>query len=179
MSEPVGAARRATPGRRSATGSIQVSLADQRLILRTGPGPTRTWPVSTALKGAGERIGSEQTPRGRHVIRALIGAGLPSGAVLVGRRPTGEIWSPVLARLHPGRDWILTRILWLSGLEPGFNRLGHVDSMRRFIYIHGTPDTEPMGVPLSHGCIRMRNRDVIELFDLVAPGTPVLITEEA
>jgi L,D-transpeptidase YbiS len=161
----------------TAQGSILISLAAQRLTLET-PGEGRlTWPVSTALKGAGECMGSEQTPRGRHVVRARIGAGLPAGAVLVGRRPTGEIWSPALARHHPGRDWILTRILWLSGLEPGRNRLGSVDSMRRFIYIHGTPDTEPMGEPRSHGCIRMRNADVIELFDRVAPGTPVLIAE--
>jgi L,D-transpeptidase YbiS len=162
-----------------ARGSIVISLAAQRLTLET-PGEGRlTWSVSTALKGAGERMGSEQTPRGRHVVRARIGAGLPVGAVLVGRRPTGEIWSPALARHHPGRDWILTRILWLSGLEPGRNRLGSVDSMRRFIYIHGTPDPEPMGEPRSHGCIRMRNADVIELFDRVMPGTPVLIEEDS
>jgi lipoprotein-anchoring transpeptidase ErfK/SrfK len=158
-------------------GSIRVSIAAQRLELMSPGSPTKIWTVSTARKGAGEQTGSEQTPRGRHVIRACIGHGLPPGAVLVGRRPTGEVWSPALARHHPERDWILSRILWLSGLEPGFNRLGTVDSMRRFIYIHGTPDTEPMGVPLSHGCIRMRNADVIELFERVRPGTPVLIEE--
>src|SRR5690606_20033273 len=117
------------------------------------------------------------TPRGRHVVRARIGAGAPAGAVFRGRRPTGEVWSPELAARYPGRDWILSRILWLSGREPGFNRLGGVDSMRRYIYIHGTPDDQPMGVPLSHGCVRMRNADVIELFDLVPPGTEVLIHE--
>ena len=77
-----------------------------------------------------------------------IGAGAPLGAVFVGRRPTGEIWTPELAAAHPGRDWILTRILWLCGEEPGFNRLGEVDTMRRYIYIHGAPDTVPMGVPM-------------------------------
>lgn len=166
------------PERRAAAGAtVRISLASQRLLLASPSGGRRSWPVSTARKGPGERLGSEQTPRGRHVIRARIGAGLPAGAVLVGRRPTGEVWTPALARHHPERDWILSRILWLSGTEPGFNRLGTVDTMRRFIYIHGTPDTEPMGAPHSHGCIRMRNVDVIELFDLVAPGTPVLITE--
>ena len=94
---------------------------------------------------------------------------------MVGRRHTGEIYTPELARQFPERDWILSRILWLCGLEPGKNRGGSVDTMRRYIYIHGTPDSEPMGVPKSHGCIRMRNQDVIRLFDMVTPGTPVLI----
>jgi len=156
---------------------IEIDLARQRLALH-GPGrAAREWPVSTARNGAGERWGSEQTPRGRHVVRARIGAGLPPGAVLVGRRPTGEIWTPALAQAHPGRDWILTRILWLSGLERGRNRLGEVDTMRRYIYIHGTPDDQPLGVPASHGCIRMRNTDVIELFELAPAGTEVLIHE--
>ena len=138
-------------------------------------GSSSRFPVSTAAAGAGERMGSEQTPRGRHVIRAKIGAGQPLGAVFIGRRPSGEIYSEHLARRSPGRDWILTRILWLSGLEVGRNRLGSVDSMRRFIYIHGTPDSEPMGVPASHGCIRMTNSDVVTLFDQVATGTLVEI----
>ena len=133
--------------------------------------------MSTALKGVGQSEGSHCTPLGRHQIRARIGAGLEQGAVLVGRRPTGEVWTPSLSAQHPQRDWILSRILWLSGCEPGVNRMGSVDSMRRFIYIHGTPDVEPMGVPRSHGCIRMRNTDVIELFDRVPVGCPVLIHE--
>lgn len=156
---------------------IEIDLARQRLALYRPGGPVREWPVSTARNGAGERLGSEQTPRGRHVIRARIGAGLPPGAVLVGRRPTGEIWTPELGRTHPGRDWILTRILWLSGLERGRNRLGDVDTMRRYIYIHGTPDDQPLGVPASHGCIRMRNADVLELFELAPAGIEVLIHE--
>jgi lipoprotein-anchoring transpeptidase ErfK/SrfK len=123
--------------------------------------------------------GSRQTPRGQHVIRAKIGAGAPPGAVFVGRRPTGEIWSPELAARFPARDWILSRILWLSGTEVGRNRLGNVDTMRRYIYIHGTPALEPMGVAASHGCIRMRNSDVIQLFDLVNVGTRILIQEDA
>lgn len=154
---------------------IEVSLAEQRLVLRHDGVVRGSYRVSTAARGAGERLGSACTPRGRHVIRARIGAGLPVGAVLVGRRPTGEVWSPALAAEHPGRDWILTRILWLSGCEPGRNRLGDVDTMRRYVYIHGTPDSEPMGVPRSHGCIRMRNDDVVELFELVPVGTEVRI----
>jgi lipoprotein-anchoring transpeptidase ErfK/SrfK len=135
--------------------------------------------VSTAANGPGEASGSGCTPRGRHVVRARIGAGAAVGAVFVGRRPTGEIWTPELAAQFPQRDWILTRILWLSGCEPGFNRLGSVDSMRRYIYIHGTPDSEPMGEPRSHGCIRMRNCDVIALFERVPVGTPVDIVDQA
>jgi lipoprotein-anchoring transpeptidase ErfK/SrfK len=134
-----------------------------------------SYPVSTASKGVGELVGSERTPRGRHEVRAKIGAGAPEGAVFVGRRPTGEICTPEMMAAHPGRDWILSRILWLRGLEVGKNRLGAVDSMRRTIYIHGTPDAGSLGTPASHGCIRMRNDHVIELFDLVEPGTPVEI----
>ncbi|MGD8533303.1 MAG: L,D-transpeptidase [Gammaproteobacteria bacterium] len=156
---------------------LVVDLSTQRMTLREGGEVLKVYSVSTAANGPGEQQGSEGTPRGRHVIRAKIGSGKPSGTVFVGRRPTGEVWSPQLARRHPSRDWILTRILWLSGTEVGQNRLGSVDSMRRYIYIHGTPETEPMGVPASHGCIRMRNRDVIDLFDQVPTGTPVHILE--
>ena len=137
----------------------------------------RRYRVSTARNGAGEQRGSYRTPRGRHVIRARIGAGAPLNTVFVRRRPTGELWSPELAESSPGRDWILTRILWLSGCEPGFNRLGEVDTMRRFIYLHGSPDTARMGEPGSIGCVRMRNVDIAELFDLVTAGTPVEITD--
>ncbi|MDR0633801.1 MAG: L,D-transpeptidase [Azoarcus sp.] len=153
---------------------IQIDIARQTLELFAADGARiRRYPVSTAVNGAGERAGSECTPRGRHRIRARIGAGAPPGAVFRGRRPTGEIWTPQLAAAHPGRDWILSRILWLCGEEPGRNRGGDVDSMRRYIYIHGAADDLAMGVPHSHGCINMRNRDVIELFDLVAAGTTV------
>jgi len=133
--------------------------------------------VSTAKKGVGELKDSEMTPRGWHVIRAKIGAGMASNTVFVGRRPTGEIYSRELKMTNPQRDWILTRIMWLSGLEPGFNRLGRVDTMQRYIYIHGCPDDDALGVPGSHGCIKMRNADVILLFDMVDAGTKVYITE--
>ncbi|MBI5611739.1 MAG: L,D-transpeptidase [Gammaproteobacteria bacterium] len=129
--------------------------------------------VATARNGIGERNGSECTPCGRHIVRAKIGAGQPLNAVFVSRRPTGEIYRPELRTAHPDRDWILTRILWLSGTEPGRNRLGETDTMRRFIYIHGCPDDDPMGVPSSRGCVKMRNRDIVALFDLIEPGTPV------
>ncbi|MFN3586809.1 MAG: L,D-transpeptidase family protein [Moraxellaceae bacterium] len=157
---------------------IDVSIAAQRLRLCENGQVLASYPVSTALRGAGERAGSEQTPRGAHIVRAKIGAGLPAGTVFRGRRPTGEVWTPELQAAHPGRDWILSRILWLSGTEVGRNRLGQCDSMRRYIYIHGTPDSEPMGEPRSHGCIRMRNADVIALFERVPAGTPVLIRED-
>ncbi|MCJ7837941.1 MAG: L,D-transpeptidase, partial [Burkholderiales bacterium] len=133
--------------------------------------------VSTSRNGAGELKDSYCTPRGRHIIRAKIGAGVAENTIFIGRRPRGEIYTPALGERHPGRDWILTRILWLSGCEPGFNRLGQVDTMRRYIYIHGSPDHAQMGSPGSIGCIRMHNRDIIELFEEVAPGTPVDILE--
>ena len=136
---------------------------------------SRVYSVSTAKRGAGEKNGSLCTPRGSHIIRAKIGSGEPLNSVFVRRRPTGEVWTPELHEKYPGRDWILTRILWLSGREPGRNRLGDVDTMRRYIYIHGSPDTAQMGKPGSIGCIRMRNRDVAELFELVPPYTPVEI----
>lgn len=157
---------------------IQIDLGRQCLSLFGDDGACiRRYTVSTALNGPGERQDSGCTPRGRHVVRAKIGAGAACGAVFRGRRLTGEIWTPEFAAAHPERDWILSRILWLSGCEPGWNRLGRVDSMRRYIYIHGTGDDQPMGVARSHGCVRMRNRDVIELFDLVPAGVAVMIEE--
>jgi L,D-transpeptidase YbiS len=135
------------------------------------------YPVSTARKGAGECLGSEQTPRGWHRVRAKIGGGCAQGSVFVARRPTGEIYTPALGQAQPERDWILTRILWLCGNEPGRNRSGDVDSMRRYIYIHGCPDSEPMGEPRSHGCVRMRNADIVALYEQVPAGLPVLIEE--
>ena len=150
---------------------IQIDLGKQQLIFQG-----KAYLVSTAKNGAGEKNGSLRTPRGRHIVRAKIGAGQPLGAVFVRRRPTGEVWTPELHARYPGRDWILTRILWLSGCEVGKNRLGEVDTMRRYIYIHGCPDSAELGKPGSIGSVRMRNRDVAELFDRVAPYTPVEIS---
>lgn len=134
-------------------------------------------PVATAKNGTGQMSGSECTPLGSHRIRAKIGAGVAENAVFVGRRATGEIFSEALAQAHPERDWILTRILWLCGNQTEFNRGGEVDTQRRYIYIHGAPDSHPMGVPSSHGCIKMRNNDIIALFDLVEIGTSVIINK--
>jgi L,D-transpeptidase YbiS len=156
--------------------TIEVDVPAQTLVVKDGNGKAVMQSrVATARNGVGEVSGSECTPRGQHYIRAKIGSGLPANSVLVSRRPTGEIYSTQMRAVYPGRDWILTRIMWLSGLEPGKNRLGQVDTMRRYVYIHGCPDEDPMGVPSSRGCIKMRNEELIRLFDLVPAGTPVLI----
>jgi lipoprotein-anchoring transpeptidase ErfK/SrfK len=154
---------------------VEISIPEQSLALLEDGRVLKRYSVSTSRNGPGEREGSFCTPRGEHIVRAKIGAGQPMRAVFVERRPTGEIWTPELAERFPERDWILTRILWLSGREPGKNRLGKVDTMRRCIYIHGSPDTAQMGKPGSIGCIRMRNADVAELFELVPPYSPVRI----
>jgi L,D-transpeptidase YbiS len=157
---------------------INIHIASQQLELIDDAGILlRCYAVSSAENGVGEVCGSHCTPRGKHIIRAKIGAGQPENTVFVRRRPTGEIYNPELGEQFPDRDWILTRILWLSGCEVGFNRLGQCDTMRRYIYIHGTPDSVQLGKPGSHGCIRMRNADLIELFELVPTGTAVEIFE--
>ena len=156
---------------------IKVSIDEQRLQLLAAGKIEMDVAVATATNGPGEVMHSECTPRGWHRVRAKIGAGAPENTVFTGRRPTGEIYSPALRQEHPGRDWMLTRLLWLCGLEPGRNRFGERDSMRRYIYIHGCPDTDKMGIPSSHGCVKMRNADVIRLFDSVPVGIQVLIQE--
>ncbi|MDD5273866.1 MAG: L,D-transpeptidase [Methylovulum sp.] len=156
---------------------IDISIANQQLGLIENQHIIQTYPVSTAKKGAGEQKGSYCTPRGWHRIRAKIGAGQPLNAVFIGRRATGEIYDTALKLQHPDRDWILTRILWLGGLEPGRNRYGNVDSTWRYIYLHGTPDEAMTGLPESHGCIRMRNADIADLFDRVKVGIRVYIHE--
>jgi L,D-transpeptidase YbiS len=157
---------------------IKVHISTQQLeLLNESDSVLRRFSVSTSKHGTGEMSGSYCTPRGKHIIRAKIGAGKPVNTVFVSRRPTGEIYTPELGARYPDRDWMLTRILWLSGLETGFNRLGERDTMRRYIYIHGAPDSIQLGAPGSHGCIRMRNADLIELFDIVPAGTAVEIIE--
>ena len=157
---------------------IEISIHHQTLtLLDDFDGVKAKYPVSTAANGVGCEKNSGCTPLGNHIIRAKIGAGALPNSVFVGRRATGEICTRELMTEFPNRDWILTRILWLSGTEVGFNRLGNVDTMQRYIYIHGTPDSTDMSKIGSHGCVRMRNDDIIELFELVEAGTPVLISE--
>jgi lipoprotein-anchoring transpeptidase ErfK/SrfK len=152
---------------------IIVSIADQTLRWREGGADRLVFGVSTASRGTGCRSGSHCTPTGLHRIRLKIGAGCVPGTVFVRRRPTGELLTPDLRAQFPDRDWMLTRILWLQGLEPGVNRGGDVDTLRRFVYIHGTADEERIGEPASHGCVRMRSDDIVRLFDAVANGTLV------
>jgi lipoprotein-anchoring transpeptidase ErfK/SrfK len=156
---------------------IRVDLARQTLSLYQGRKLVSSYPVSTAIAGPGEEMGSGCTPRGMHRVKIKIGEDLPENSVFVGRRPTGEVYTVELGKNNPDRDWILTRIIWLTGLEPGHNRGGNQDTLRRFIYIHGCPDSEPMGMPASHGCIRMRNSDLMDLFELVDSDTLVEIVE--
>ncbi|MDF1762949.1 MAG: L,D-transpeptidase [Oleibacter sp.] len=158
------------------SGAIMVSI-QQQVLRYSSNGKVFEFAISTAKNGPGEQNNSGCTPRGEHRVRVIIGGGLPANSVFIGRRFTGEIYSAELSEQFPQRDWILTRILWLQGLEVGVNRLGNVDSMRRYIYIHGTPDAEPMGVAKSHGCIRMRNDDVMWLSENIAVNTPVTIIE--
>jgi lipoprotein-anchoring transpeptidase ErfK/SrfK len=154
--------------------SIDISL--QRMVLLDAQGRViKRYLISSAKNGVGQEYGSFRTPLGKHVIRAKIGTGQPVNTVFVRRRPTGEIYTPELAARFQGRDWILTRILWLSGCEPKFNRLGSVDTMRRYIYIHGSPDSTLMGKPGSIGCIRMHNHDMLDVYGRVSVGTPVEI----
>ena len=161
---------------------IQISIADQTLSLFDDNNMVKQYSISTAKNGVGEEMDSECTPRGKHIIIEKIGAGCEANSVFVGRIHTGEIYEPALRELYPERDWILTRILWLSGTEEGKNKGQHegvnLDSHARYIYIHGSPDDVAMGQPGSRGCVRMRNKDVIELFDLVDEGTIVKIDEE-
>lgn len=157
---------------------IEISLTNQCLRLKRGAQVITEYLVSTSRNGPGELQDSECTPRGEHVIYAKIGAHCPADTVFVGRRPTGEIYTPELRAQFPGRDWILTRIVWLAGKEPGKNAGGNVDSWERYIYIHGAPDDVPMGMPGSRGCIRMRNADIIQLFDLIEVGMRVVIVED-
>ena len=157
---------------------INVSISLQQLTLIDNSKVIKSYPVSTAIKGIGQNKNSLQTPLGLHYIRAKIGKGLPAFTIFKGRRPTGELWSKENFELKSNQDWILSRIMWLSVKEFGINRLGNSDTMQRYIYIHGTHDEDELGNPVSHGCIRMSNNDVVELFDLVSAGTIVHIHEE-
>ncbi|MDX2346125.1 MAG: L,D-transpeptidase [Legionella sp.] len=154
---------------------IMISVNSQILQCFEDNDLLQTYTISTAKNGVGEKLNSECTPRGKHAVHQIIGCDHAENSVFIAREWTGEIYTDALAQKHPERDWILTRIVWLKGLEPGFNQGGAVDTQGRFIYIHGTPDSTPLGVPGSHGCIRMRNQDLIALADWVTVGTPILI----
>ena len=156
---------------------IKISISKQQLFLFDGENIAREYSVSTAKNGVGERKNSECTPRGEHIIAEKIGQGAKQDSVFIGRVETNELYNPEMRDLYPDRDWILTRILWLSGAEEGKNKGGDVDSYDRYIYIHGSPADIKMGKPGSKGCIRMHNCDVIELYDLVSVGTMVTISE--
>lgn len=158
---------------------LEISICEQKMYVFKDQRFFKSYLISTAKKGVGEIKGSEQTPRGRHIVRAKIGKDSPINSVFINRRPTGEIYHSKMREIDPGRDWILTRILWLSGVELGKNRLGEVDTMRRYIYIHGSPDDVVLGKPGSRGCIRMHNNDIIELFEQIPIRTHVLIQEDA
>ncbi|MHC3125513.1 cell wall-recycling L,D-carboxypeptidase ElsL [Acinetobacter sp. GN11] len=155
---------------------VLIDLANQTLTL---PKYNKFYVISTGKNGIGEQENTGRTPRGWHRVAKKIGAESPQNAVFIARKPTGEVYSTELAAQYPERDWILSRILWLDGLEEGFNKGEGYDTMQRYIYIHGTPDTQPMGVPMSHGCVRMRNEEIIELFDLVAEDALVYLSEQS
>ncbi|WP_298622767.1 L,D-transpeptidase [uncultured Legionella sp.] len=134
-----------------------------------------SYQVSTGKKGVGETKNSECTPRGWHRIYSILGLEHEVNSVLVGRKWTGELYTEHLASQFPERDWILTRIFQLDGLEPGRNKGGNVDTLERYIYIHGTPDSTQLGIPGSHGCIRMNNMEIIDLATWVTSDTLVYI----
>ena len=156
---------------------IEIDLSSQQMTVFLPNEELLCYPISSAKNGPGEKLDSECTPRGIHKIAEKIGANVGENTVFVGRKPTGEIYSDEYAANVAERDWILTRILWLEGCEEGRNKGGVVDSKKRYIYIHGTPDSTDMRIPGSRGCIRMRNTDIIELFELVDVGTSVNIVE--
>lgn len=155
---------------------VVIDLAQQTLSL---PKHNKFYVISSGKNGIGEQENSGKTPRGWHRVAQKVGENAPQNSVFIARQPTGEIYDQQLAQQFPQRDWILSRILWLDGLEQGFNHGEGCDTFKRYIYIHGTPDTEPMGIPMSHGCIRMKNDEIIELFDLISEDALVYISEHS
>lgn len=154
--------------------AVWISVEEQ--IFRVLRGRDVVWeePCATAAKGTGSVKGSNQTPLGWHMIKRKTGDGAPWGQVFRGGQATKEVWKPGQSTKE---DLVLTRVLFLDGLEPGKNKGGNVDSYERYIYIHGTNDEAKIGTPSSHGCIRLRNDAVIDVYELLPTGTPVLITE--
>ena len=153
---------------------VWIDLAEQSLTL---PKHNKFYLISSGKNGIGEQENSGKTPRGWHKVALKFGHSAAKNAVFKARQETGEVYNQALAAQFPERDWILSRILWLSGLEDNFNQGEGCDTFKRYIYIHGTPDSEPMGIPMSHGCIRMRNDDVVELFELIPEQALVFISE--
>ena len=154
---------------------IHISIGHQQLALYTHECLVQSWPVSTARNGTGNQNNSFKTPAGVHRISEMIGDGVEPGTVFKGRVATGQRTNPDTRSSATDEDLITSRILWLEGMEPGINQGGEVDSHERYIYIHGTADEARIGQPVSHGCIRMTNADVVALFDQVKPGTLVVI----
>ncbi len=153
---------------------LWVSVASQQLIGIKDGQVVFAYPCSTASNGTGNLEGSNKTPLGWHIIDERYGEGLPWGAIFKERRYIKRNWEP---QNPTSEDLILTRIMWLRGLEPGLNAGGKIDSHARYIYIHGTPEEHLLGTPASKGCIRLANRDVMDVFSVTKTGTKVLITK--
>jgi len=154
---------------------MYVSVKYQRLYLIVNDSTIRKYSISTAKKGIGCKAKSNKTPSGLHTIKRKIGENVPFGGILESRRYTGKTAKVLTGKKNADKDYVTTRIMWLQGEEPGLNKGRNMDSYNRYIYIHGTPEEGFIGEPASHGCIRMKNKDVIELYDLVDEGTPILI----
>ena len=161
---------------KAVTNQLIVILAKQQSMhCYNGDQLLATYRISTGKNGLGEQSGSERTPRGWHSIHNIIGLEQALNSVCVAREWTGVLYTSELGTKFPERDWILTRIIQLDGLEPGRNKGGDVDSLQRYIYIHGTAHEDQLGMPASHGCIRMANADITLLADWVEIGARVFI----
>ena len=157
---------------------IRINISQQKLSLLDEAGELiHEYPVSTSKYGTGSENGSEKTPLGLHRIKNKIGGAMPMNMVLIGREPKGMLEDCIRDGVELPDDVITSRIMWLEGMEPGRNQGGYVDTYNRYIYIHGTSDEDKIGTPASIGCIRMLNKDVVELYRLVDVGTEVLIEE--
>ncbi len=154
---------------------MYVSIKHQKLYLIENDSTVKKYPISTALKGVGNKLHSLKTPPGLHTIKRKLGDNVPYAGILEAREYNGKIAKVLTDKQKAGGDYVTTRILWLEGEEPGINKGRNIDSYNRYIYIHGTPEEGLIGQPASHGCIRMKNSDVMELYDLIEEGTPILI----
>ncbi|VAW51241.1 ErfK/YbiS/YcfS/YnhG family protein [hydrothermal vent metagenome] len=158
--------------------SINISVAKQELKLLDEDGLLlHQYPVSTSKYGTGSENGSEKTPLGLHRIKEKLGGAMPVNEVYIGRVPHGNLEECLEQGVELPDDVIMSRIMWLEGMEPGRNHGGYVDTYQRYIYIHGTNHEENIGTPASIGCIRMCNKDVVDLFRQVEIGSEVLIEE--